>query len=119
MSSGSCRNCLADEQWMRYSHGSPPLEFLATEKEQEENFSCPRFCMGNLETEGRLCLTGSLSGASASSSSGGLPWRCHGASPMGGLKPRRGTSVHVAFQLSREPLLWVGSEELLGAGAER
>ena len=39
-------------------------------QEQEEIFSCPHFCMGNLETEGGLCLTGSLPGASASSSSG-------------------------------------------------
>lgn len=38
---------------------------------------------------------------------------------MGGLKPCRGTSVHVAFQLSHEPLLWVGNEKHLGEGAER
>lgn len=40
-----------------------------------------------------------------------LPWvasRLHG-----------GTSVHVAFQLSHEPLLWVVNEERLGEGAER
>lgn len=39
-------------------------------QEQEGNFSCPPFCMGNLETGGGLCISGSLPGASASSSSG-------------------------------------------------
>lgn len=49
----------------------------------------------------------------------GLLWCCHGGSPMGGLEPRRGTSAHVAFQLSHEPLLGVGNEEQLGEEAER
>lgn len=39
-------------------------------QEQKENISCPYFCKGNLETGGGLCLTGSLPGVRASSSSG-------------------------------------------------
>lgn len=39
-------------------------------QEQEENFSCPHFCIKNLETEGRLCLIGTFPGASATSSRG-------------------------------------------------
>lgn len=49
----------------------------------------------------------------------GLPWCCNGASPMGGLKSCRRTSVHVVFQLSCEHLLCMGNEEHLGEGAER
>lgn len=37
---------------------------------------------------------------------------------MSDLEPHRGTCVHVAFQLSHEPLLWVGNEEHLGEEAE-
>lgn len=45
-------------------------------QEHEENFSCPHFCMGNLETKGGLCPTGSLPGASASSSNGVSTFLC-------------------------------------------
>lgn len=47
MSSGSWRNHLADEQWMRYSHGSTTSELLAQREGEGEVGSSSPMVSGN------------------------------------------------------------------------